>query len=184
VFALTNAPASATGVSIAWGTAGSADLETAEDGLRLLAEGRTTTLPWSGIRSITITFDGEATLTASDVTVTGQAVADYGPVTISRSGTAYTITLARPITSADRVTITIVDPSIATFVRRLDVLPGDVNDNGSVDAIDLMLMRRALTPYDPPDAILPMFLDINGDGVADVNDYILARRNVGTRLPR
>jgi hypothetical protein len=82
------------------------------------------------------------------------------------------------------VTITIVDPSIAAFVRRLDVLPGDVNDNGSVDAIDLMLIRRALTPYDPPDAILPMFLDINGDGVADVNDYILARRNVGTRLPR
>ena len=36
----------------------------------------------------------------------------------------YTITLARPITTADRVTITIGGHLIVTYARRIDILPG------------------------------------------------------------
>ena len=47
------------------------------------------------------------TLTAADVTVISAIGVNYGPVTVSGSGTSYTITLAQPINAADRVTITI-----------------------------------------------------------------------------
>ena len=65
---------------------------------------------------------------------------NYGPVTISGSGTNYVITLTRPINTADRVTFTIASPAIATYTRRLDVLPGDVNDDGAVNTTDGLLI--------------------------------------------
>ena len=42
-------PATVTAVSVDWGTAGTALLQTAADGLRLLPAGRNTDLPWAGI---------------------------------------------------------------------------------------------------------------------------------------
>jgi hypothetical protein len=115
--------------SAGWGTQ-TASLQTAADGLRLLPSGRNTDLPWLGINQLPITLAQATTLAAGDVAVTGITVANYGPVTISGSGTSYTITFAQPINQADRVTITITNASIATFTRRLDVLPGDFNDDG------------------------------------------------------
>ena len=84
-------------------------LVTQTDGLRLLPSGRSTDMPWLGINKITITLSAAASLVPSDVTVTGIAVASYGPVTISGSGTTYTITLARAINVADRVTVTVAN---------------------------------------------------------------------------
>ena len=43
----------------------------------------------------------------------GSSGINYGPVTLSGSGTSYTITLAQPINEADRVTITIGNALIA-----------------------------------------------------------------------
>ncbi len=79
-------------------------------------------MPWLGINQIQITFNQTTTLTAADVTVQG-IKHSYGPVTISGSGMNYTITLAQPITKADRVTITISGQGIVTFAGRMDVLP-------------------------------------------------------------
>ena len=50
------------------------------------------------ISAIAITLSEPETLGPGDVTATGITVANYGPVTISGSGTSYTITLAQPIT--------------------------------------------------------------------------------------
>ena len=75
-------------VAANWGTQ-TAPLQTAADGLRLLPAGRNTDLPWLGIEHVQITLGQAATLTPADVTVTGIAVANYGPVTISGSGTSY-----------------------------------------------------------------------------------------------
>ncbi len=83
-------------------------LVTQSDGLRLLPAGRSTDMPWLGINRITITLSGApASLAPGDVSVTGIAGGNYGPVTIGGSGTTYTITLAKPINLADRVTVTI-----------------------------------------------------------------------------
>ncbi len=109
-------------------------------------------------------------------------VANYGPVTVSGSGTSFTITFAAPIAKADRVTVTIGNATIATFTRRLDILPGDFKDQGYVDIADVVaiLIASRNATYDP-------FADINGDGKVDSSgpnsDVALARLLIGTKLP-
>ena len=168
-------------VGVSWGTSGSATLLTNADGLRLLASGRNTDLPFLGINKLTITLSQAESLSPSDVTVTGVNIANYGPVTISGSGTSYTITLAHPIDAADRVTVTIANANIATFTRRLDVLPGDFNDDGTVNGTDATLVRNEYLGLGG--ATPTIFGDIDGNGVVDVNDYNVVRRLLGTRLP-
>ena len=171
--------ATVSAVSVSWGKAGTAALQTAADGLRLLPAGRNTDLPWLGINKLAITLSAAESLSPADVSVTGLTVANYGLVTISGSGTSYTITLAQPINAADRVTVTIGNANITTFTRRLDVLPGDVNDDGVVtvqDAVDVINLIGANQTYS-------VWADAVGDGVVDMNDYLAVRVRIGTKLP-
>ena len=182
VFDLSNlaSAVSVTAVSVGWGTQ-TAAIQTAADGIRLLPAGRNTDLPWLGIDKVSITLSQAATLTAADVTVTGITFANYGPVTISGSGTSYTITLAQPIDKADRVTITISSATLATFTRRLDVLPGDFNDDGVVNSADLVGIRNEFLGV--AGAVPTIFGDINGDGKVDINDYNAVNKLLFTTLP-
>ena len=91
-------------ISVGWGTQ-TAALQTAADGLRLLPAGRNTDLPWLGIYQLQVTLSQASRLTPADVTLYSAISINYGPVTISGSGTSYTITLAQPISPADRVTL-------------------------------------------------------------------------------
>jgi hypothetical protein len=168
-----------TGVS--WGTAGSAALQTAGDGLRLLAQGRSIDLPWMNINKINITLNHAEPLSPADVVVTGMTIANYGPVTISGSGATYTITLAQPISAADRVTVTIGNGGVAAFTRRIDVLPGDVNDDGFVSVQDATVIRNQILGF--AGATATIFGDIDGNGVVDMNDYNASRARIGTKLP-
>ena len=179
---LTVTPAMVAAVSVSWGTSGSAALETAADGLRLLAAGRNLDLPWLGINKINITLSQPASLTSGDVVITSAAGIDYGPVTVSGSGKNYVITLAQPINAADRITFTIGSSTVATYTRRLDVLPGDVNDDGVVTMQDAVVVRNEYLAFAPV-TIPVVFLDVNGDGVVDVNDYNTVRRFIGAQLP-
>jgi hypothetical protein len=165
-------------VAVDWGSQ-TASLQTAADGLRLLPAGRNTDMPWLGINGLPITLGSAATLGAGDVTVTSAIGVNYGPVTVSGSGTSYTITLAQAINTADRVTISIGNALIASFTRRLDVLPGDFNDDGVVNSQDMVGVRNEILGLTP----ITIFGDINGDGVVDINDYNAVRRRIGTRLP-
>ena len=174
-------PAASDAVSVEWGSQ-SAALQTAADGLRLLPQGRTTDLPWLGIDSLQVTLSQAQTLTPADVTVSSAIGVNYGPVTVSGSGTSYTITLAQPINAADRVTITIVNPGVSMFNRRLDVLPGNVNDDGVVNVQDMVAIRNQMLGL--LGAVPTIFGDINGDGTVDINDYTAVRELIGTTLPR
>ena len=173
--------ATVSAISAEWGTSGTAALQTAADGLRLLPAGRNTDSPWLGINKFNIALSAAASLSPADVSVTGIKVANYGPVTVSGSGTSYTITLAQAINAADRVTLTIGNAGVTTYTRRLDVLPGDVNDDGTVNAQDAVLARNAFLGLGTAPPVL--FADINGDGVADITDYNLVRQRIGTVLP-
>jgi hypothetical protein len=170
----------ASSVGVNWGTTGSATLTTASDGLRLLPADRNTDVPWLGISQIQITLGQAATLAATDITVLGSST-NYGPVTVNGSGTNYKITLAQPINGPDRVTLSIGNTLIACFTRRLDVLPGDVNDDGIVNSQDTVLIRNQIIGY--LGAMPTRFGDVNGDGVVDLADYTVTRNKLGTRMP-
>jgi hypothetical protein len=176
---VTAAVGTVTNVSAMWGSAGTAALQTAADGLRLLPVGRNLDLPWFGINQIAITLSNPASLTPGDVTVNSAAGINYGPVTISGSGTNYVITLAQPISIADRVTFTIANAEIATYTRRLDVLPGDANDDGAVNTTDGLLILHNETPAHP----YQVFYDMNGDNAVNALDFNLYRPKIGTVLP-
>ena len=111
-------------VAVGWGTQ-TAALQTASNGVRLLPAGRNTDLPWLGISQVQITLGQPATLAAGDISAIGSSGTSYGPVTVSGSGTSYTITLAQPINAADRVTITIsndrspASPAASTSCRAM-----------------------------------------------------------------
>jgi hypothetical protein len=167
--------------SVAWGTVGFAQL-TYDDGTRLLPSGRRTDLPWLGINRISITLSAPEPLSASDVTVTSAIGKSYGPVTVSGGGTSYTITLAAPINDADRVTVSIGNGSIATFTRRLDVLPGDVTDDGSVNFWDIFFVQY-LAQGNTSQWIPLIFADFNGDGVVDMADFNIVVGRNGSHLP-
>jgi hypothetical protein len=168
------------GTAVGWGSQ-SAALQTAADGLRLLPAGRNTDLPWLGINQLSITLSQAETLTAADVTLSSAIGLNYGPVTVTGSGTSYTITLAHPINVADRLTIIIGNANIGTFTRRLDVLPGDFNDDGVVNSQDLAGIRNEWLGIGGAKPTL--FGDINGDGTVNVLDYNAERLLIGTSLP-
>jgi hypothetical protein len=179
---LTVRAATVSSVSVSWGTAGSSALQTAADGLRLLPAGRSMDLPWLGINKIDITLSQSASLTSDDIVVRSAAGINYGPVTVSGSGANYVITLAGPINAADRITFTIRSPTVASYTRRLDVLPGDVNDDGVVTLQDALVVRNDYLGFAPV-TIPVVFLDVNGDVIVDVNDYNTVRRFIGAQLP-
>jgi hypothetical protein len=167
-------------VAVGWGTQ-TDSLQTAADGLRLLPSGRNTDMPWLGIDVIDLTLTQAETLSASNVTISSAIGANYGPITVSGSGTSYTITLAQPINKADRLTISIGTDFIAPFTSELDVLPGDFNDDGVVNSQDLAGIRNEWLHVNG--AQPTMFGDINGDGLVNVVDYNLERLLIGTSLP-
>ena len=101
-------------------------------------------MPWLGIDQVQITLAQPAPWPPATSRPLAPAASNYGPVTVSGSGTSYTITLAQPINAADRVTITIGNDLIAPFTRRLDVLPGDVNDDGVVNVQDMVAIRNQM----------------------------------------
>jgi hypothetical protein len=162
-----------------WG-AQTAPLKPAADGLRLLPVGRKTDLPWQDIKQLTITLSTAEPLTPGDVTVSSTSGTKYGPVTLSGSGTSYTIKLAQPIAQADRVTIRLNLGGLVSPTFEVDVLPGDVNDDGIVNAQDMVLIRNAIQQTGDP--LMIGWADVDGNGVLDVNDYIAARKRLGSRL--
>jgi Dockerin type I domain/Right handed beta helix region len=171
-------PALITTVSVGWGAAGTAALQTASDGLRLLPAGRNTDIPWLGIDKLQIAFNEPETLTSAEVTLTGVKGTNYGPVTITGSGETYTIILARPITKPDRVMIVIAGAGIATYVRRLDVLPCDFNDDGVVNAADAKGVKNELLGVTPA----TIFGDVLGDGSVDAADYKAVKKLEGKKF--
>ena len=163
------------GVGVKWGTSGSAALFEASGGT-LLPSGRTVDIPWANINQISIILNQSvSSLIPSDVSVSGLVGGNYGPVTVTGSGTSWTITLAKVIANADKVTVTIGNSQLTSYQRILNILPGDINDDGVVTSADVTLVNSAISaPY-------ILFADFNGDGLIDSNDLKYVRGKVGTR---
>jgi hypothetical protein len=162
-----------------WGTQ-TAPLKLAADGLHVLPMGRKTDLPWSNINTLTITLSTAEALTSANLMVSSATGVDYGAV-LNGSGTAYTISLAHPVTNADRLTIKLNLAGLVTPTFEMDVLPGDVNDDGVVNASDIVLIRNAFQKTGDP--LMIGWCDVDGDGVITVTDLALARKKLGSGLP-
>jgi len=146
---------------------------------RLLPAGRTTDIPWLGITKLMLTLDrAVASLTSSNVTLKSAGGFTYSVASVTGSGTSWTITLGGSgLANADRVTVTIGNTSLASYSKRLDILPGDVNDDGQVNSVDQLLVSRGLS------GVYVVFYDIDGTGTLTTNDMILIKNRFGTKLP-
>ena len=169
--------AKVSGTAVGWGTQ-TANLVEAGNG-RLLPAGRSTDIPWLGIKSITLTLDSAASLAVGDVTIKSAGGFTYSVASINGSGTtSVTINLGGAgLANADRVTVTVGNSSLASFSRRLDVLPGDVNDDGLVTSLDQLLVSRGLS------GAYITFYDVDGNGSLTSNDVSLIKTRIGTKLP-
>ena len=110
------------------------------------------------------------------------SIAEFGSAQLDAAGTTLTVVLTG---ASDRGTVGVtiaglVDLSgnavagdVDLFVR---ALAGDVNGSGTVNDLDLLLVRRALFRPAGEEAFLA---DLNLDGNVDTLDLLLARRSVG-----
>ena len=137
-------------------------------------------MPWFGINRLMITFNQPVTLTAAEVSIASARGINYGPVTVTGSGEAYTITLSQSVTKPDRVTITLAGADIATYTRRLDFLPGDFNDDGVVNKADAAGVRSEVRSTAPP----TIYANIFGDASVDKSDLAAVRKLARGRATR
>ncbi|WP_165230648.1 choice-of-anchor Q domain-containing protein [Aquisphaera insulae] len=140
-----------------------------------------TNLPWANISRFVLTFNTPVTPTVADLVVTGCGGKVYPVAAVSIDGNTVTWTLKSPIVDPDVVTFA-VNPLLAVFTTQLRILPGDVNDDGVVNSQDMVFVRNAYVKIGPPPSIDLIFLDLNGDGVIDINDYNIVRKNCGKKL--
>ena len=119
-----------------------------------------------------------ASLVAADISISSAGGFSYGIAGVSGSGTSWTISLTGSgLINADRVTVAVASTSVASWNRRLDVLPGDVNDDAAVTSLDQLLVSRQLTlPY-------IQFYDIDGNGLLNSIDVSLIKARIGRKLP-
>ena len=169
--------ATVSSTSVGWGTQ-TASLVDMGDG-RLLPATRVNTIPWLSINKITLTLDQSiASLTAGNITITSAGGFTYSVSSVSGSGTTWTINLGGTgLANADKVTVTVSNASVASFSKRLDVLPGDVNDDGLVSSLDQLLVSRGLT------GTYIVFYDIDGTGTLTSTDTSLIKARIGNKLP-
>ncbi len=169
--------AAVTNVAVGWGSQ-TANLSEASGG-RLLPAGRNKTLPWLGIQQIALTFDQPVpTLAIADIQLTSAGGFTYGITSVTGSGTSWTINLSSGgLANADRVTVSVRNSSVASWNRRLDVLPGDVNDDATVTSVDQLLVSRQVS------LTYIKFYDIDGNGLLTAIDFSLIKSRIGKKLP-
>ena len=124
------------------------------------------------LNPLTLSWDGIANDTANGVLVTltfaipeGMEVGEY-PITVTYSeGDVYNADL-------DNVALKIEDGSINV----IDIIYGDVNDDGVINGKDLTLIRRQITGGFELPVFVEAAADVNLDGVINGKDLTLIRR--------
>ena len=70
--------------------------------------------------------------------------------------------------------------TVSGVVKVIDVVYGDVNDDGLVDLIDVLMLRKYLVSVDPDTGETSMEVgagaDVNGDGEIDLIDVLMLRK--------
>jgi hypothetical protein len=157
-------------------------------------------LPWINVNQVSITFDRNVTVDPTDLVVTGTR-GTLPTTDFNYNGTTHTATWAFPAPlTADRVTLTLPaatsDPSLdgdgdgtpgGDFVRRFNVLPGDVTASGSVLADDFSQVKQkffssTIAPGTGA-AAYSVFHDVNGSGNILADDFSEVKKRFFDVLP-
>jgi len=145
--------------------------------------GGRTNLPWTTITGVNVTFSKPVTGNCSSLTgVSVTGCSGFGTNTLTWTfGVLTRATYSTKVlgTTANAVTDLTGNPlgGGVDFAQMLNVLPGDVSDDGNVASNDAVLVNNARAqPYNVID-------DINGDGVVNVSDVLLVGARIGTHLP-
>lgn len=144
-----------------------------------------TPLPWANIDRLYVRFSADPPVTpqASHFTLTGVNTATYGinSVTYEAATRTAALMLAAPV-GPDRLRLSIRDILPAGAELAFTVLPGDVNQSGSVAVNDNALLPSGLgsTVGSPRYSI---FADLNGSGGIAVDDVAPLRAHLGQSLP-
>jgi len=164
------------------------------------------TLPWSNIDTISVAFSEDVVVGQGDLAISGVNVPAYTITGFNYDAIAHTATwtLAAPI-NTDRLAITLVDSVHDALGHALDgqwhdgtsafpsgdgtaggsfrfavnVLPGDANHDGVVNAVDAALV---MANWGVSGAVL-IPGDFTGDGRVDANDEAILGSRWGARLP-
>ncbi|MCR4647310.1 MAG: dockerin type I repeat-containing protein [Oscillospiraceae bacterium] len=94
---------------------------------------------------------------------------------------------AAALTASVLAVLSLPMQGLAAGELRASAVPGDVNDDGEVTVIDLLIMQGTLHRHDNVTMYAPDNADLNGDDVFDIFDLGLAKRIVlngaGTTIP-
>jgi len=160
------------------------------DGYSVPLDGTGAALPWYGIDQIKAVFSEDVVVDQGDLAVFGVNISQYDIDGFSYDAASHTATwtLVNPI-EADKLLVSVSDGVTdgtgnalqATDVR-FDVLPGDVNGDGSVAVSDIGALRTAMG-QNAGDGDYNPVADIDGSGSVSVVDTGLFRGFLGDRLP-
>jgi ELWxxDGT repeat protein len=167
------------------------------------------TLPWTGINTISVQFDENVSVAKANLALlhTDFTPFDLSGATFSYNSTTFVATWTLPQTiSADVLTLAITSVADAVgnaldgewidqtglfpsgngaaggdFVFHFNVLPGDVNQDGSVNAADRNAVKYSLGAAPGDDAYSPL-KDLSGDGLVISNDLVMVLNNLGAKL--
>jgi hypothetical protein len=173
---------------------------------------QSTVLPWSGINQISITFSEDVEIEGDALVVSGVNTANYSAAsnsTYNNSTWTATWQLAQPI-GRDRILLDLNSGRISDldgnaldgewtdattsypsgngtaggdFEMRFNVLPGDVDRNGSVNQNDFTLVGTAIFEQIGVGSGYDELRDVSGNGKITVLDWVLTRNQLGQSLP-
>ena len=154
------------------------------------------TLPWVNLNTIIVEFaEGidVSEMTAANFNIAGQNIQSYDITEVEIVGNSVALTVSSSSASAaplavDRLVLTMMEVpgglTGAVIRQQLNVLPGDVNGDGSVNVVDTLNIRSAqFSSVGDPESNYSVRKDLTGDANINVIDTLGARLNQFTSLP-
>ena len=165
-------------------------------------------IPWRNVDQITILFDENVALPLPNLQIDAAGGGSYvaGTASYDEAARAATWTLNTAL-ATERLTLTLDDgltdmagnlldgewadgesavsgdrAAGGDFVFTLNCLPGDVDQNGTVEQADEATVRGSLGAFVGHDPY-PIMQDLDGNGFIVSNDVLFARSRVGDELP-
>lgn len=173
--------AASAGDTGAAGATGSASDAGGSLGVPLGMDGSTEHLALAGVDQFVARYAEDAEVRFDDLSIASTAGTPYQIDAFSYNPATRTATWTfdRPL-DADRVLVSLANAGAVVWSKTLDVLAGDFDESGAVDAADVAAAVAAVYGGQTTHASAA---DLNRDGILNLRDVIALRNRLGTSLP-